>query len=66
LKIVDINHSDKTLPFLLNNFKLQTSQTLIESNEYEFEIHYSTPQSQYRQRLHTVFIIRINISPFHF
>jgi len=69
LKLIDKNHLDKSFPFILNNFNLQTNQILIESNEYEFEIHLYNNQfngTNYRQRLHTIFVIRINVSPFHF
>jgi hypothetical protein len=65
LKLVDKNHLDKSFPFILNNFTLQTNQILIESNEYEFEIHLYNV-TKHRQRLHTIFVIRINVSPFHF
>lgn len=69
LKLIDKNHLDKSFPFQLNHFNIQTNRTLIESNEYEFEIHvyhHHKTSSHTRQRLHTIFIIRINISPFHF
>jgi hemicentin len=68
LKLVDRNHSDKSFPFILNGIDLQTNRTLIESNEYEFEIHYSHEKHsiKQRQRLHTIFVIRIHVSPFHF
>jgi hemicentin len=65
LKLIDKNHLDKSFPFILNGYNLQTNRTLIESNEYEFEIHLYNNQS-HRQRLHTIFIMRINVSPFHF
>jgi len=72
IKLIDKNHLDKSFPFILNDIHLQTNRILIESNEYEFEIHLYNNQfndkhsSHHRQRLHTIFIIRINVSPFHF
>lgn len=68
LKLIDKNHLDKSFPFQLNGFNLQTNRTLMESNEYEFEIHLYNKKnlSHTRQRLHTIFVIRINVSPFHF
>jgi hemicentin len=68
LKLFDRNHSDKSFPFFLNGINLQTNRTLIESNEYEFEIHFSQEKHSLKQRhrLHTIFIIRIHVSPFHF
>lgn len=59
-------------PFTLDGINLKTNQTLIDPHEYEFEIHLHNHEldgktsSHYRRRLHTVYLMRINISPFHF
>ncbi len=72
MKLIDKSQLTKSFPFILNGHYLQTIRTLIESNEYEFEIHLYNNEfndkhsSHHRQRLHTIFIIRINVSPFHF
>lgn len=59
-------------PFILDGMDLKTNRTLTESNEYEFEIHIYNYESNgkhlshHRRRLHTIFVVRINVSPFHF
>jgi hemicentin len=64
--IVNKTNLDTSFPFILDGINLKTNRTLIESNEYEFEIYFYNSQPNHRRRLHTIFIIRINISPFHF
>ncbi|CAF1357363.1 unnamed protein product [Adineta steineri] len=76
IKIIDKNNFNISFPFILDGFNLKTNRTLIESNEYEFEIHLYNNEfngkilSHYRhhrrRRLHTIFVIQINVSPFHF
>ncbi|CAF0793949.1 unnamed protein product [Rotaria sordida] len=74
--IINRNTMNVSFPFILDGNNLKTNQTLIESNEYEFEInlynnefndkYLSHHHHHHRRRLHTIFIMRINISPFHF
>jgi hemicentin len=70
MKLIDKSQLTKSFPFILNGHYLQTIRTLIESNEYEFEIHLYNKDlngtNVFRQRLHTIYVIRINVSPFHF
>ena len=71
--LIDRNHMKDMLPFYLDGSILKNNQILINSNDFEFEIHlYLTDiqrksfSSHLRRRLHTLFMIRINVSPFHF
>ena len=38
----------------------------MDSNEYELEIHVYKKESFHRRRLSTIYIVQINVSPFHF
>jgi hemicentin len=73
IKLIDKNNFNVSFPFLLDGINLKTNQTLIESHEYQFEIHLYNNElngkhlsHHYRRRLHTIFVIQINVSPFHF
>jgi hemicentin len=72
ITMIDKTNMNLSFPFILNGIHLQTNRTLMESNEYEFEIHILNNESNgkslshHRRRIHTIFIIRINVSPFHF
>ncbi|CAF4323811.1 unnamed protein product [Rotaria socialis] len=73
IKLFDKSNPNMPLPFIIDGIDLKTNQTLFDSHEYELEIHvynnelngkYSS--QHHRRRLHTIYVIRINISPFHF
>jgi hypothetical protein len=68
ITIINKTNLDISFPFIIDGINLKTNRTLIESNEYEFEIYlYNNPlNSNHRRRLDTIYLIRINVSPFHF
>ena len=69
-KLVDRTYSEKSFPFYLNSLALQTNRTLLESNEYQFEIHVYTHDQQhhrkFRSRFERLFHLHLHVSPFHF
>lgn len=67
--LVDRNHLNGPLPFHLDGSTMKNDRSLTEANEYELEIHsYLNDSSRRtgRRRLHTIFIVRVNVSPFDF
>lgn len=67
LKLLDKTYSEKSFPFVLNGFDLQTNRSLIETNEYQFDIHvHYQSDRKIRSRFDTIFHVHIHVSPFHF
>lgn len=62
----DRNSNNSPLPFVLDRFDLKNTQPLLETSDYEFEIEISSNFHRNRRRLHTIYLFRIHISPFHF
>ncbi|UJR25149.1 hypothetical protein I4U23_006508 [Adineta vaga] len=67
-KLIDRNNFNTSFPFLLDGLNLKTDRILMDSNEYELEIHIYKNESHHhhRRRLSTIYVIQINVSPFHF
>ncbi|CAF0852061.1 unnamed protein product [Adineta ricciae] len=65
-KLVDRNNFNSSFPFVLDGSNLKTDQILMDSNEYELEIHVYKNEPLHRRRLSTIYIVQINVSPFHF
>ncbi|CAF3870641.1 unnamed protein product [Rotaria magnacalcarata] len=73
IKLFDKSNPNMPLPFIIDGIDLKTNQTLFDSHEYELEIYVYNNEfngkhssQHHRRRLHTIYVIRINISPFHF
>ena len=72
MKIIGRNNIKASFPFRLDGIHLKTKRTLTEPHEYEFEIYsYNNElnikhRSRLHRHVHTIFVIRVNISPFRF
>ena len=66
--LVDRNHLNGSLPFLLDGLTMKSNRSLTEANDYELEIdlYLDGRTRRRRRRLHTTFVLRVHVSPFDF